>query len=272
MRCSGRACPNHPAGVEHSVSVRNGPRMGRWILLAGVLWTLACGPSAPDRTDDYLVRVGRHKVTAQEFLQAFELTQTAFPGGTDPSAVVIQDARRRLLEELATELVMLARAEASGVMVTEPELEAAIDAVRSDYPPGVFEQTLAEAAVPFEVWKRRLRARLLMDKLVTVELRPQTVITSEEVAAYYEEHYRGKAAAAGSGERLLQLQEVIVADLGRRKLEEAFAAWTEKLKHTYPVEVNQALWAQMTEPASAAVLPAEGKGSRGVNPKRRNDP
>jgi hypothetical protein len=233
--------------------------MGRWIVLAGVLWASACGPSTPEGRDDYLVRVGRHTLTAQEFQQAFDLTRTAYPGSTDPSPVALQEARRRLLDELATELVLHARADQVGVAVAEPELEAAIDAVRSDYPPGVFEQTLAEKAVPFAAWKRRLRSRLLMDKLVAVELRPRIAITPEDVAAYYDEHYRGKAAAAGSGERLLQLQEAIVADLGRRRLEEAFAAWVDGLKQSYPPEVNQAVWRQMTEPAPAAVPPPAGK-------------
>jgi hypothetical protein len=104
-----------------------------------------------------------------------------------------------------------------------------------------------------------MRSRLLMDKLVAVELQPRIAITPEEVAAYYDEHYRGKAAGADSGERFLRLQETIVADLGRRKLEEAFVVWVDGLKHTYPVEVNQALWAQMADSAPVAVPPPAGK-------------
>jgi SurA N-terminal domain len=246
-------------GVEHAVTARYGLWVGRGIVLAGVLWTMACGPSTPERADDYLVRVGRHKVSAQEFLQAFELTKTAHPGGIDPSPVVLQDARRRLLDELTTELVLLARANVAGVAVAESELEAAVEAVRSDYPPGVFEQTLAEAAVPLEAWKKRMRSRLVMDKLVAVELQPRIAITPEEVAAYYDQHYRGKAAGADSGERFLRLQETIVADLGRRKLEEAFVVWVDGLKRTHPVEVNQALWAQMADSAPVAAPPPAGK-------------
>jgi hypothetical protein len=229
------------------------------MVLVGVLWALACGPSTPERDEDYLVRVGAHKVTPREFLQAFELTKTAHPDSIDPSPAVLQDARRRLLEDLTVELIMAARAEATGVAVSEPELEAAIAAVRADYPPGVFEQTLADAAVPFEVWKKRLRSRLLMDKLVALELQPHASIAPEEVAAYYDEHYRGKAGGADSAQRFQRLQETIVADLGRRKIEEAFGTWIEGLKQTYPVEVNRALWAQMSEPAPAAVPSAAGK-------------
>lgn len=241
------------------MTVSNGLRMGRWLVLVGVLWALACGPSTPERDEDYLVRVGTHKVTAREFLQAFELAKTAHPDSIDPSPAVLLDARRRLLEELTVELILLARAAATGVVVSESELEAAIAAVRADYPPGVFEQTLADAAVPFEAWKKRIRSRLLMDKLVALELQPHASIAPEEVAAYYDEHYRGKAGGADSEQRLQRLQETIVADLGRRKIEEAFGPWIDELKQSYPVEVNRALWAQMTEPAPAAVPSAAGK-------------
>ena len=40
--------------------------------------------------------------------------------------------------------------------------------------------------------------------------------------------------------------------LGRRRLEEAFAAWIDGLKQSYPLEVNQAVWRQVTDPAPAA--------------------
>jgi len=50
-----------------------------------------------------------------------------------------------------------------------------------------------------------------------------------------------------------------VADLGRRKLEQAFGPWVDGLKQTYPVEVNHELWARMLTPASTADRTPAGK-------------
>jgi FKBP-type peptidyl-prolyl cis-trans isomerase (trigger factor) len=243
----------------------NGRRTALWISLA--IWfaaVLGCGPSDSERTDAYLLRVGNRKITERHFLQAFELAKTAHPDSTDQTSSALQETRRQLLEELTTELILLNRAEEVGVSVSEAELDSAIAVIRADYPPGVFEQTLSETAVPFEAWKQRMRSRLLLEKLVHVELGPHIVITPEEVAGYYDQHYRGKAAAADSEERFQKLKETIVADLRRKKLEEAFVDWINQQKTKYTVDLNSQLWAELSSrgqepsPAPAAPLP-EGK-------------
>lgn len=234
----------------------------------GVLAALACSPSDSERPDDYLVRVGKRKITTHDFLQAFELAKTAHPDSVDNNPSALQEARQQLLDEISTELVMLNRADEVGISVSDAELDAAIASIKADYPPGVFDQTLIESTVPFEIWKQRMRSRLLMEKLVQVEIGQRVVITPEEVAAYYDLHYRGKAAGADSAEKFQRLTETIVADLQRKKLEDGFADWVSGLKQKYPVDVNQTLWSELAQqsqtrphlPASPpASPPADGK-------------
>jgi hypothetical protein len=241
----------------------NGLRAALWVSLAmGVLVAAGCGPAGSERPDDYLVRVGNRKITGRDFLQAFELAKTAYPGSVDQNSSALQDARRQLLNELTTDLIIFNRAEEVGVTVSEADLDAAIAVIKADYPPGVFEQTLSESAVPFEAWKQRMRSRLLMEKLVQAELGQRMVITSEEVADYYEQHYRGKAEAADSDEKFQRLKATIVADLRRKKVEDAFEDWINGLKEKYPVNVNSQLWAELMDhgpapsPPSASPPPA----------------
>ena len=239
--------------------------MALWIgLEIAVLTVLGCSPSGSERTDDYLVRVGNRKITPHEFLQAFELAKTSHPDSIDRNPAVLQEAREQLLDEMTVELVMLNRAEEVGISVSDAELDAAIAAIKADYPPGVFEQTLTESAVPFEIWKQRMRSRLLMEKLIQAELAQRIAISSEEVADYYDQHYRGKAAGADSAEKFQRLKETIVGDLQRKKLEDGFADWINGLKQKYPVEVNQQLWADLVQqnqerPQPPASPPADGK-------------
>ncbi|MGE5256204.1 MAG: SurA N-terminal domain-containing protein [Hyphomicrobiales bacterium] len=233
-------------------------RVALWVGLGiGVLALLGCSPSDSGHTDDYLVRVGSRKITAHDFRQAFELAKTSHPDSASKSSAALQEARQQLLDEMSIELVMLNRADEVGISVSDGELDEAIKAIQADYPPGVFEQTLIESAVPFEVWKQRMRSRLLMEKLVQAELVPQVAITPQEVADYYDQHYRGKAGEADSEEKFQRLKETIVADLQRKKLEDAFADWIDGLKKKYPVEVNQQLWADLTESSQAPSPPPE---------------
>lgn len=227
---------------------RYGRRMSIIMVLLAVL---ACKPSGSERPEDYLIRLGGLKVTSQDFLQAFELVKTEHPGSVDPNSPELQNARRQLLNEMTLELILLKRSEELEIKVSQAELNAAVDAVKADYPPGVFEQTLVESTVSFETWKQRVRLRLLLDKLMEVELRPQVVITAEDLEAYYDRNYRGKAFEADSDQKFERLKEILVADLRREKMEEAFESWIEGLKQKYPVEVNVPQWERIAQPGPA---------------------
>lgn len=231
-------------------SLRYGRRISTILTL---LVLLGCGASDPERVEDYLVRLGRLEVSRQDFLQAFELVKTAHPGSLDSDSPELQQARRQLLDEMIIDLILLERSRELGIAVSPDELEAAVAAVRADYPPGVFEQTLIESSLPFETWKQRLRSRLLMEKMVDVELRPYVTITAEDLAAYYEQNYGGKAVGAESEQKFERLKEILVADLRRAKTEEAFSAWIDGLRSRYPVEVNAPLWERITAAGPQAV-------------------
>ncbi len=235
-------------------------RYGRRIsTILTLLALLGCGPSERERAEDYLLRLGTLEVTRQDFMQAFELVKAAHPGSIESDAPELQQARRRLLDEMTIDLILLHRSRELGITVSPTELEAAVDAVKADYPPGVFEQTLVESALPFETWKQRLASRLLMDKLVEIELRPHVTISAEDLAAYYEQNYGGKAVGADSEQKFERLKETLVADLRRAKTEEAFSAWIDGLRSRYPVEVNASLWARITAAGpQAATPPTEG--------------
>lgn len=223
-----------------------------------------CGPPRPEHVDDYLIRLEELKVTRHEFLQAFEVVKTAHPVGGDPESPELQQARRRLLDEMSLDLMMLKRSQELGVTVSPDEIEAAVAAVKADYPPGVFEQTLVGAALPFGTWKQRVHSRLLMEKLVDLELRPHITITAEDIAAYYERNYKGKAAEAVSEQKFERLKELIVVDLRQAMMEEAFDAWIGGLRSKYPVEVNASLWSRITEtePPDASLPGAAAEPAR----------
>jgi len=252
------------SGASRSVTGNKSVRYGRRISTILVLLALwGCGTSDPERVEDYLIRLGKLEVSRHEFLQAFELVKTAYPGSVDSDSPELQQARLKLLDEMTIDLILLQRARELGIAVSAAELEAAVDAVKADYPPGVFEQTLVEAALPFHAWKQRLRSRLLMEKLVDIELRPHVSISAEDITAYYQRNYGGKAAGAESDQKFERLKETLVADLRRAKTEEAFNAWMDGLRSRYPVEVNAALWERITAPGPPAASSPSDDGELG---------
>jgi hypothetical protein len=226
-----------------------------------LLLILGCGPAGPEPAEDYLIRLGKTKVTGHDFMQAFELVKTAHPGSVDSDSPGLQEARQQLLDEMTIDLILLKHSNELGIAVSQAELDAAVAAVKADYPPGIFEQTLIESALPFDTWKRRLRSRLLMEKLVEVELRPYVTITADDITTYYEQNYGGKAVGAESEQQFDRLKEILVADLQRAKTEKAFSAWIDSLRSKYPVEVNERSWSRIaeSEPQKPS-LPIDGAG------------
>lgn len=222
-----------------------------WAALGAALLPLGCGGPAA-APEEFLLRSGELQVTANDFREAFEVVQASHPGGLAPGSPEAEAARRRLLEELESELVLRRHAAATGAAVTPEELEAAVARIRRDYPEGVFERTLREAAIPFEVWKRRLAGRLLLEKLVARELAAAVEISPEEIAAHYERHFQGRAAAAVDEAALGRLNEILVADLRQRKIEAEVSGWIAALKSRYPVEVNADLRQRLIQPGRSA--------------------
>lgn len=228
---------------------RKSKGLHRAALWLSLLWALSglpgCGSGGSGDAERYLLRSGDRKVTAREFLEALELVKTAYPNSVEPGAAATVEARSNLLDELVAELVLSRRAEELGLSVADSELDAAVAAVTADYPPGVFERTLVESAVNADSWKRRFRARLLMEKVMAADLQDAAGITAEEVANHYARHYRGRAAAADSEELFQRLKESIVADLRRQKIEAAYGDWIKRLKEKFPVEINPDEWSRL---------------------------
>ena len=231
---------------------RGSGRTVRGAFVAAALLAAACGAPPSGTGEAPLAVVGEQRLYARDFHRAFALRRIAHPGSLAPDAPGLREARERLLEELVTELLVREHAWSVGIAVSDPELESAVEAVRAQYPPGLFEQTLVEAALPLADWKERLRSRLLLETVWRRELAEEEALDSEELRAHYERHFRGKAAMVDSEEAWVRLREMLVADLRRKKREEAFSAWVEALRRKTPVWIDEARWEAIASGVEAA--------------------
>ncbi len=216
----------------------------RFLLLAAVLLSI-CACSADGQEDAYLVRVGSSTITVAEFKRAVEASgEEAFPGEQAIGPAALNDLRVRILNQLTEELIITERAKQLDIHVTDQELNAAIDAVKADYPDDTFEKTLLENAVSFQAWKQKLATRLLINKVIDKELVDNVQITSEDVASYFQTHF---PEGVPNGEDADQINKRIVQHLRHQKAEVLYKTWIEKLKNTTPVDVHQQRWNRLIE-------------------------
>ncbi len=220
------------------------------IVLTGVLlviFTLAgCTDSGSQKEDVFIIRVGDRVVTVHEFNRAFEIAKAAYSHKDVQSPDGIKEARLRLFNQMAEELVIQERAKELGIEITDSELEKAVADIKEDYPDDVFEETLLEYAVSYNSWKKELKNRLLMEKVVAKELGEQIVITADDISKYYEEHHKDDSLASDSEEIQNDINKTILKHLRRKKLEESYKLWIKNLKQKYKIEINKEEWAKIT--------------------------
>lgn len=207
-----------------------------------LLWLAACGAPPPPEADTVLLRVGQQTITVAEFETAFAIGQMAYDYADLQRPAVWREARRRLLNQLLEEALVLEKARVEGIRVDEDELSEAVQRLRGDYPPGVFEEALLKNAVPEEAWRERLRVRLLMEKTARRVIGATVDISPEEIAALIDEA-PGETPPVDGREGA-----ALVERLRRRKIEAAYPEWVRELRETFTVEINQPQWERLLTP------------------------
>jgi hypothetical protein len=188
-----------------------------------------------------LMTVDSEKIREDEFRRAYRVFRAAYGAEPDEPAAVERAAMLRFIQQWADQLVLMAHARDIGVVISDEALNKAIDAIRKDYPEGLFEQMLLENAINFEDWKEALRVRLTIDRLVQEELTDKVRISEEELAAHYRSHDPKTTlpeAEAGGSDRMDRL---LVEQLRRQKTEEAYGPWIETLRSRYAVAIDHAV-------------------------------
>jgi len=208
--------------------------------------SVGCMNSESNPDAEQLIRVGTRVLTVLDFNQAFEIAKTAYPHNLRYEPDDYRNAQLRLLNELTIEMIILERAAELGITISEEEVENAVADVKKDYPEDTFEKTLLEFAISFEAWQDRLRNRLLMEKVLDQELKDQIIITSEDIAQYYESNFKSKLPDADSEMIREDINEMIIEQLRREKMEQAYQTWINKLKQQYPIEINSIQWERIT--------------------------
>ncbi len=222
------------------------PIVGIWI---AVSLLLGCSDTGSNRGNTVLIQVEDVIVTVSDFTQAFEILNAGSHLVDADDKGELTDARLAFLNQMTEEMLLIVRAGELAIEVTDEELEAAAAAIKADYPEGEFEQVLLEYAVPYRFWLKRLRVRLLMDKVIARELGARITITPEDIAAYYQAHYANQDEQEDSEQEGYDLEQEdydleasIVQQLRREKTETAYGPWIQNLKEKYPVDINKQEW------------------------------
>ena len=205
-----------------------------------------CMNTGSNSDNEPLIRVRDRVLTVLDFNKAFEITKAAYPHNFRKESEEYKNAQLRLLNQLVVELIILERAEDLGLSISSEELNKAVAEIKSDYPEDTFEKALLESAVSYESWEKRLKNRLLMQKVTEREIKNQIVITPEDIASYYEKKFKNKFAGTEPEHQTRDINEIIIKHLRREKAEQAYKVWITGLKKEYSLEIDSAQWEKIS--------------------------
>ena len=154
----------------------------------------------------------------------------------------LREAQLRFVKQMTEKMILLERAKDIGIKITDAEVKKAIEDIKQDYPENVFDQILLEYAVPYQSWEKGLETRLLMEKVIAKELGDQIVVTPDDVSKYYEAHHKNDNLTPDMKEVSKDINETIIKNLRRKKIEEAYKPWIKKLQKEYIIEINKTQW------------------------------
>jgi parvulin-like peptidyl-prolyl isomerase len=149
------------------------------LLLLGAVAACQEKPAPPV---DILIKIDNRVVTLADFRRDFE---QILPRQEQSSAAERDELQRSFLAQTIDRQLALAAAETLGVEISPAEVDAALAELQGDYPVGEFEANLREGKMSLEDWKRELRERLLVEKLVKKVVADKNRVSEEKIAAYY---------------------------------------------------------------------------------------
>lgn len=235
------------------------------ISLSISLWlsVFGCQPDAQVPVDGnaVLMTVGEQEIREDEFRRAYRVFRASYGAEADEPPAMEQSAMLRFLQQLTDQLVLMEYARESGVVISDETLNQVIEGIRSDYPEGLFDQTLLENAVNYEDWKDALRIRLTIDRLVQKELTDKVRITEEDLAKHYRSQPTGQPMPSTEmeGDGAEQVDQLLVEQLRRQKTEDAYGPWLEDLRARYAIEINHSVVQDIMIDSGFPAANGEGK-------------
>jgi peptidyl-prolyl cis-trans isomerase SurA len=151
-----------------------------------VAWTTACGtqPAArPTPSASAWAMVDGREITADDVDKAYRRTMNS---NATPSPEELMTAKLELLNEMVVQDLLVEKAKALKVEVTDAELDSAFAAERKDIPEDAFQAELRTRQLTATDMRDGLRQQLLARKVIEREVGAKVSVTDQEISSFYE--------------------------------------------------------------------------------------
>jgi hypothetical protein len=230
-----------PRDDERLLMKKSNYRLVCWVSLLGCMLCLIEGCSKSEERNHnkkYLIQVGNIAITAFDFNKAFEMEKLSYPSEITENDEFLNAARLDFFKQTIEKMIILERAKELRLNISDSELNKAINDIRADYPEEEFEQVLLKSAISYNMWKKELRDRLLMEKVVAKELGDAIQPDIKDMESYYIKTIEKKDTSDNSS----KAQQTATSSSLQKKTEEAYDIWIKDLQKKYVIRIDQNQW------------------------------
>ncbi len=187
-------------------------------VIISLLLTAILFPQEFKVVDEVLAIVGDEIITLSEVkayeAQILKALATRYKG--EELQAAFQEARKRILEDLINQKVLLNKAMEEGLKVEE-ELKIVLRNMAKEYgfsSPEDLIKEMRKEGIDFEQWKEQAKKTLLQQKLIQRDVESKISITEGQIRTYYKEHIKNFTEPAK-----LVLKAIFISKTGKSEAE-----------------------------------------------------
>lgn len=107
---------------------------------------------------------------------------------SSPQQDVLEVLKRKVLNDLIRERLLLKEASRRGITVSDEALQARIDEIREGYADSPLRKTLVRHGMDYDSWRQSLRENMIMEALFHSVVQETGKVTDPEISEYYQAH------------------------------------------------------------------------------------
>jgi len=206
-------------------------------LMVMILFLSGCDTLKQSDQEKYLLKSGNLKVFSHDFERMYENEKSMIEYDDYKDSKLQKYLKLRALKQLKEELVLRNIALEKNIEISDGELQEKIDDVKSDYPDDSFEQMLVDQVISYNNWVTDLKTRMLIDKVVTLELENNIPVDPLELSAFYKKLKSNGIDLSGQDK-----DNELIKRYRKSIAEKKYSEWIEIYQEKYVVEVNSDIW------------------------------
>ena len=225
--------------------------MKRVLLLIVIIFTItSCSQSKDGKSEkNILIQINGNKITVSDYKKALEISKTGYQHNFTQNKKALAFVQERLLKQMTEELLLKTYAKDKKISISNSELKKEIETIKLQYPDNLFDQLLLENAISFKSWSERLKIRLLMEKVIKIEVTPKVKVTTSDMKEFYRKYYKNDLSPKEKTMAKVRRENtnaLLVKLLRKKKTEELYKKWIDEIRLLYKVKINHDLWKKIT--------------------------